>query len=162
MALAQGLHPGVNEEVLHLFGCDANGVKFVRLKQGIGIGLGMASELVDNCGDYSRPLSRLLKLPRAEEVCPQDLRCILITFLSVEVARYAVSDCRLAGSHITGQPEDRWTVGCEILCPSVDTLQYAHTRLRGASFTGYSPSEIGIISRLWRTRPVGLKVPLLY
>ena len=76
-------------------------------------------------------LSRLLKLPRAEEVCPQDfwgflqsITPLVIYFLPIEMARYAVRDCRFAGSRFAGQPEDRWTVGRGILRPSVDTLQY--------------------------------------
>ena len=60
---AHGLHPRVNEEVLHLFGGDFNGVEFVRFKQSIGVGLGMVSELVDNGGDDVLFPSRLLKLP---------------------------------------------------------------------------------------------------
>lgn len=47
MVIADRLHPGVNEEVLDLFGCGVNGVVFVHLKQGIGVGF---RELVDYGG----------------------------------------------------------------------------------------------------------------
>jgi len=104
MVLAHGLHPRVNEEVLHLFGRGVNGVKLVLLKQGIGIGFALPSELVHNGGDDVHFLSCLLKLPRAEEVRPQDLRRILqrttllviLLFLPIEVSRNAVRNCGLA------------------------------------------------------------------
>ena len=107
MVLSHRPHPGVNEEVLHLFGYDVNRLEFVRLKQGIGIRLGFVRELVDNGRDDVFSLSRLLKLPRAKEVRPQDLWRI---FLPIEVVCYAVRDCRLARSRLADQPEDRWTV----------------------------------------------------
>ena len=129
MVFAHGHHPRVNEEVLHLFGRGVNGVKFVRLKQGIGEWLGLLSELVHNGGDDIPFLSRLLKLPRTEEVCSQDSRRILqsttllvILVLPIEVARNTVRNCRLAGSRLASQPKDRWTVGRGILCPCVDSL----------------------------------------
>jgi len=65
----------------------------------------MAGELVVDGWDNVILLSRLLKLPRTKEVCTQDLRRI---FLSIEMARYTVRDCRLPGSRIA---EDRWTIG---------------------------------------------------
>ena len=69
---SRDLHPGVNGG-----GPDVHRVKFVRLKQGSGVRLGMVSELVDDGRDNVFPLSRFFKLPRAEEVCPQDIRRIL-------------------------------------------------------------------------------------
>jgi len=117
MVAAHRLHPRVNEEILHLFRSGVNGVEFVRPKQGIGVWLGMASELVDDGGYDVLFLSCLLKLPRAEEVCRQDLRrrtlqstTLLLLLLPIEVARNAVSNRGLARSRLAGQPEHRWTV----------------------------------------------------
>jgi len=63
MDIAHRPHPGVNEEILHLFGCDVDRLEFVGLKQGISIRLGFVSELVDNGRDDVVSLPRLLELP---------------------------------------------------------------------------------------------------